>query len=80
MAKKKSRQIVIDLDEIATQLKVIGSGFAYLAKDSFDTIVIDLEKEKNISAEGRKAADETKRRFKRIINGFRSEPAAKTSK
>ena len=61
---KKSHKLTIDFDDLLDQAMVLGSSLVYLAKDSADEIVNELEKRELLSNEkGRKMASDLKDQF-----------------
>jgi polyhydroxyalkanoate synthesis regulator phasin len=61
---KKSHELTIDFDDLLDQAMVLGSSLVYLARDSADDIVTELEKRDLLSSdEGRKMANDLKDEF-----------------
>ena len=68
-AKKSKRVIKIDVDDFVDQAMVLGSSLVYLAKDSADGILDELEKRQLLSSkEGRKLAEDIKNNFTKRKN------------
>ena len=61
---KKSHKLTIDFDDLLDQAMVLGSSLVYLAKDSANELVDELEKRDLLSTdEGRKMANDLKNEF-----------------
>lgn len=61
---KKSHKLTIDFDDLLDQAMVLGSSLVYLAKDSANEIVSELERKDLLSTdEGRKMANDLKSEF-----------------
>ena len=65
MQTKKSKRVIrIDVDDLIDQALVLGSSLVYLAKDSADGIISELEKRQLLSSkEGKKMAEDIRNNF-----------------
>lgn len=63
---KKGKTLRIDVGDLLDQALILGSSLVYLAKDSAEEIVSELEKRDLLSSkDGRKMADDIKENFRK---------------
>ena len=74
MQTKKSKRVIrIDVDDLIDQALVLGSSLVYLAKDSADGIISELEKRQLLSSkEGKKMAEDIRNNFTKRKNKLHS--------